>query len=460
VGLIPPAEPPASRGKMITESQIRAALRNAPTCGKKSIELKDNGTRGEGRLALIVRPLAGSIAAEWYAVFYSAGKRSLTKMGSYPTLGLVDARKAFRESYAPSISAGSRPSGPRTRKRAGVTVGDLFNAYITHLEATAKPETVASARSALMGTVKRGGGAAAAIGASRRAADVRPEHIIPHLSAIHGRGSIVMARHVRSFVSAAFSFAMKSSNSYTQPSGGLTWGITSNPVLAIPVDPEAFRVGERHLTAAEFRAFWEWLSARETRSGAASALLLVMATGQRPTEILRITDSRYDRNDGSVNWAQTKNDKPHIIPLPAQAVEILNRLVPNREGLFFPGRRRADLPLRYCAPGEIVATYVREVGAAHFTARDLRRTWKTTTGAAGLSKEIRDRLQNHARQDVSSRHYDRYEYLAEKRAAMATWSAYLARILAGEFDPVESGRGGQPISLPEIRARQGRSQAA
>ena len=31
-----------------------------------------------------------------------------------------------------------------------------------------------------------------------------------------------------------------------------------------------------------------------------------------------------------------------------------------------------------------------------FTARDLRRTWKTLAGDAGIPKEMRDRLQNHA----------------------------------------------------------------
>lgn len=48
-----------------------------------------------------------------------------------------------------------------------------------------------------------------------------------------------------------------------------------------------------------------------------------------------------------------------------------------------------------------------------FTARDLRRTCKTLMGEAGISKEIRDRIQNHALNDVSSKHYDRYDYLPE-----------------------------------------------
>ena len=50
--------------------------------------------------------------------------------------------------------------------------------------------------------------------------------------------------------------------------------------------------------------------------------------------------------------------------------------------------------------------------------RDLRRTWKTLAGKAGVSKEIRDRLQNHTLQDVSSKSYDRWNYMPEKRAGM------------------------------------------
>jgi hypothetical protein len=48
----------------------------------------------------------------------------------------------------------------------------------------------------------------------------------------------------------------------------------------------------------------------------------------------------------------------------------------------------------------------------HFIPRDCRRSWKTLSGDAGLSKEMRDRLQNHVKAaDVSSKHYDRYELM-------------------------------------------------
>jgi len=63
------------------------------------------------------------------------------------------------------------------------------------------------------------------------------------------------------------------------------------------------------------------------------------------------------------------------------------------------------------------------------TNRDLRRTWKTLAGQAGLSKEIRDRIQNHTLQDVSSKSYDRWTYMPEKRAAMKKWNTFAQAML-------------------------------
>src|SRR3546814_10005255 len=70
------------------------------------------------------------------------------------------------------------------------------------------------------------------------------------------------------------------------------------------------------------------------------------------------------------------------------------------------------------------------------TNRDLRRTFKTLAGKAGVSKEIRDRLQNHALQDVSSKNYDRWNYMPEKRAGMAKWDKYVRELLAKKKDEI------------------------
>jgi hypothetical protein len=54
---------------------------------------------------------------------------------------------------------------------------------------------------------------------------------------------------------------------------------------------------------------------------------------------------------------------------------------------------------------------------------------ETLAGKAGVSKEIRDRIQNHALQDVSSKNYDRWTYMREKRAAMDQWNMFVTSLL-------------------------------
>jgi len=54
---------------------------------------------------------------------------------------------------------------------------------------------------------------------------------------------------------------------------------------------------------------------------------------------------------------------------------------------------------------------------------------------------IRDRLQNHTLQDVSSKSYDRWNYMPEKRAAMKKWNAFARALLSKK----------RPKSAPALR---------
>jgi hypothetical protein len=49
-------------------------------------------------------------------------------------------------------------------------------------------------------------------------------------------------------------------------------------------------------------------------------------------------------------------------------------------------------------------------------------------GEIGIEKSMRDRIQNHALNDVSSTHYDRYDYLIEKRNAILKWEKSLIEL--------------------------------
>ena len=65
---------------------------------------------------------------------------------------------------------------------------------------------------------------------------------------------------------------------------------------------------------------------------------------------------------------------------------------------------------------------------AHFQFSDLRRTAETRLAALGTSKDVRAQLQSHGLGGVQSRHYDQYEYMDVKRAALQTWEAFLSSL--------------------------------
>ena len=262
------------------------------------------------------------------------------------------------------------------------------------------------------------------IGSSRPAAEVTPGDIVPHLSAIHDRGAKVHAAKVRAYLSAAFAYGLKAEHDYTRKDAGARWGIASNPISAIPVADGISNPRNRFLTPAEVRTLWTWLEGYDVDSRLAPALRLMLATGQRSEEILRITASTYESSRALIFWERTKNGLPHSIPLPHQATKIIDGLHYNAHGLFFACATDPTRPAQYNGLRCVLSRFLKaHPEIPHFVPRDARRTFKTLAGDAGLSKEMRDLLQNHTtKSDVSSRHYDRYSYLPERRAAVATIS--------------------------------------
>lgn len=64
-----------------------------------------------------------------------------------------------------------------------------------------------------------------------------------------------------------------------------------------------------------------------------------------------------------------------------------------------------------------------------FIPRDFRRTFKTLDGQLKITKVIRDRIQHHSLHDVSSVHYDRYDYNEEKLEALLKWENKLHELM-------------------------------
>lgn len=386
---------------MLTDASIRAAIRAG--CNKV---LTDGGKRGSGRLTLNIRE---GVRPEWYAVKWVDGKRKTAKIGTFPDMSLADAREQFKSGV------------PFNRPQKGATLAALIEEYTAHLEAQGKRSTDEIRR-----TLFR---MADAIGKSAPANQVSTSDIVEAIRPIYARGASSMADHMRGAIHACYGWVLKSQNDYRTASElKARFGITANPASGIPTEPKT--KGTRWLSIEELVAFWKWLHNgnrnynRNTDPRNLVALQLLILTGQRVEEILRIDTSMLDRNVKVIDWPKTKTGNEHVIPASAQVLRRLTWCKRTGSGLYFPSYQNEIKPTDDSTLRMICKAFVYESGIESFTTRDLRRTWKTLSGAAGVSKTDRDRVQNHSSGDVSSKHYDRYDYLTEKRAALAQWEGW------------------------------------
>jgi len=74
--------------------------------------------------------------------------------------------------------------------------------------------------------------------------------------------------------------------------------------------------------------------------------------------------------------------------------------------------------------GEIEAAMLaaRELERGPFSMRDLRRTAETHMAALGISSDVRAQIQSHGLGGIQARHYDRHDYMPEKRTALGLWA--------------------------------------
>lgn len=401
----------------LTDGQIRNAIKRVEKTRKQET-LTDGEGRGTGRLLLIIKAMPTRVVSNWYAQQWISNKRRLSKMGDYPHMSLAEARTIFERDYATAINKGASIK-VQGDARPG-TVADLFDAYIDHLKSQGKMSWVDTKKSLDKITDQ--------FGRNRLAREIEPEDVLNVLRPIYERGKRSMADHMRAYIRAAFSWGLKSELDYRNPSPR-RFKLVHNPAASIPTEPKV--VGTNWLDEPEWCQLWWWLENpdRPVHEPYLRAMQLLMLTGQRVQEICTLHVDQYDREERLLDWSRTKNGKPHTIPLPQMAVDLLESLTPSKEGWFFPKMTDASKPVEH---GTVYSFLWRQRDRGvvpMVTNRDLRRTWKTLGGKAGLTKEIRDRMQNHANFDVSSRHYDRYNYLDEKREAMEIWDRFMRDML-------------------------------
>ena len=156
--------------------------------------------------------------------------------------------------------------------------------------------------------------------------------------------------------------------------------------------------------------------------------------GQRPTQLLRVIPQLVDVSGATLTLLDPKgrnrhaNPRRHVLPIHEDLMPVIRRRLAQTQGVESPlFSTNGRVPLRK----ETVAGLVEEIEKAMlaagelergpFSMRDLRRTAETQMAALGISSDVRAQIQSHGLGGIQARHYDRHDYMAEKRAALQQW---------------------------------------
>lgn len=427
---------------MLTPTEITKAIKTATS----EAWLTDTSEgRGTGSLRLRIRPSADGATATWVVQWKQAdGAKAFKQLGRYPTLTIVAARELYRQEVVPVLLAGKDPR-VAVAAEGKPTVARLFQGYVDHLKAKGQPSAAETERMLLRAKYS----AAGQLGRERIAATVGPDDVVAYVSRFYDEGHPGAADKARSYVSAAFGWAIKATHDYKNK-GRQDWGVKVNPAEAVKRDEDATTARDRNLDADELRRVWH--AARPGRNGftleTAACLRLLIGTGQRVTAVLRIEGAELDLD--AATWRMPKHKtkgrkRDHITPLPKAALPILRALkAEHGDGWLFPAR--TDAKGETMDHRSVMQALERWMVAAklpaaeRFQTRDIRRTWKSRCGEIGISKEMRDLMQQHAKNDTSSKHYDLADYLPQMRAAMDLWHRWLVRnvVRRGAENPQEA----------------------
>lgn len=389
------------------------------------------GERGTGTLGVQVTPKG---TKRFVFRFFIYGKAQFIQLGQFPELSLISSREKKKElglmltqgvNPKESLEATRRATEHEKREetRKG-SIEQLFNAYTAQMAKDGK-RTYKAVLKALEQEVYPH------LAPTTKAKNVTSHDLILILASMIKRGAVTQSNRVRSYLMAAFNYGLKHDHDPANFIDDAKFGLAINPVTAIPKQKDGERIGEHYLTTKETKQLLSDLEHEYSRFKMGDSVRNLIALcfytgGQRPYELIA---SKWS----AVDWEQktllipaeiSKNKRPHLIPLTQKTLEILQRQYDTCTGspYIFPHRLNTVEHMRTDSLAQGITRYRENTPTIRpFVPRDIRRTCKTLMGEIGLSKDIRDRLQNHALNDVSSKHYDRYEYLPEKLGALRAW---------------------------------------
>jgi integrase len=213
--------------------------------------------------------------------------------------------------------------------------------------------------------------------------------------------------------------------------------IKASPCAGVK-QPAKEQARDRVLDDDEIRALW---AACDAIGGAAGTVVkLLLLTGQRCGEVVGMRRSEISGDVWTLLPERTKNKQRHEVPLSAQALAIIEAMpVIDGDYLFTSSQTRR---LGNIAPAKVALdTHMKP--SQPWVLHDLRRTVASGMARLGVQLPVIEKVLNHVGGSFAGvvGIYQRHQYAAEKRDALARWANHLDGVVSGKSaDVIRLGR--------------------
>jgi integrase len=383
---------------------------------EKVVKLSD----GDG-LQLWVMPTGAKL---WRLAYRYDAKQKLLAIGAYPTLSLASARSR-RDDARKLLADGKDPNAQKKLDKAARiaananTFSALADDYLAKMKRSQRAETTIGKVQWLLNHARPSIG-------SRPISEIEPVEVLAVLQPIEAAGKLETASRVRETIGAVFRHAIQTARAKADPTVALRGAIATpkaKPRAAI-TDPVAF--GEL------LRAIDGFLGQPTTKA----ALQLASLLACRPGELRHATWAEFDLAGcvWSIPAERMKMRRPHRVPLPAQAIVVLDALYPitghGVADLLLPGLRSIHRPISE----NTLNGALRRLGYSQdeATAHGFRSTFSTLANESGKwNPDAIERQLAHIESNDVRRAYARGEHWEERVRLMAWWADYCDALRLG-----------------------------
>ncbi|MDH5858819.1 tyrosine-type recombinase/integrase [Lampropedia aestuarii] len=298
----------------------------------------------------------------------------------------------------------------KNEKRSTYSFLRLMQAYADHLQHLGR-SSHREVRSITNVHISRPWPELAALAAS----EITVDHIADMMRKCIEAGKGRTANKLRSYVRSAFEVAKSARSKPSIPVEFKSFEIRHNPAVDTSPDEMANRADKNPLSIDELRAYWNSIVKIEGFKGAILRLHLLTG-GQRIAQFVRLRTQDISSNsimlyDGK--GRPGKAARPHVIPLTRHAATALQQC--HATGVY---ALSTDGGNTHVSNTTLSKWACEAAPFADFQLKRVRSGVETALASIRTSSDIRGRLQSHGISGVQARHYDGYEYLAEKHEAL------------------------------------------